>query len=58
METDGKTLDLYNSRMAIPNSVLDTDTNVTLIPGFKEGWHSARIKDICFVTERGVLVEK
>ena len=55
METDGKTLDLYNSRMAIPNSVFDMDTNVTLIPGFKEGRRSAHIKDICFLTERGVF---
>ena len=45
METDGKTLDLYNSRMAIPNSV----------PGFKEGRRSAHIKDICFLTELGVF---
>ena len=46
METDGETMDLYNSRMAIPDSVFDTDTDVTLILGFKEGRLPRRIKDI------------
>ena len=47
IETNGETMDLYNCRMAIPDSVFNTDTDVTLIPGFKEGSLPHRIKDIC-----------
>ena len=38
-------MDLFNSRMAIPDSVFDTNTDVTLIPGFKEGRLPCRIRD-------------
>ena len=39
METDDERPDFYNSRMALPDVIFDTDTDtdVTLIPGFKEG---------------------
>ena len=33
--------------MAIPDSMFNTDTDLTLIPGFKEGRLPARIKEIC-----------
>ena len=33
METDDDTSDLYDSEMAIPDTVFDTDTDVNLIPG-------------------------
>ena len=47
METDDDTSPLYNSIMAIPDLVFDTDTDVSLIPGFKEGRLPTRIKLIC-----------
>ena len=47
METDDDTIDLYNSRKAIPDPIFDTDTNVTVIPGFKEGKLPRRISNIC-----------
>ena len=33
--------------MAIPDSIFDTDTDVTLIPGFKEGRLARGIIEIC-----------
>ena len=45
MDEDGP--DFYNSKMAIPDSVFDTDTDVKSIPGFVEGKLPPRIKAIC-----------
>ena len=61
-ETDGETMDLYTYRMAIPDSVFDTDTDVTLIPDFTEGRLPHRIKDICvkyaLVFKKSLTAEK
>ena len=46
MDTDEDT-DLYDSKMAIPNSVFDADNDVTINPGFKEGRLPPCIKKIC-----------
>ena len=45
MDKDGP--DFYNSKMAIPDSVFDTDTDVNSVPGFTEGRLPPRIKAIC-----------
>ena len=47
IETDKEAIDLYNSWMAILDLIFDTDTDVTLIPGFKEGRLPRRIVSIC-----------
>ena len=47
METDEEAFDLYNSRMAIPDAIFDTDTDITLIPGFREGKLPRHIINIC-----------
>ena len=47
MKTETDTSDLYNSKMAIPDSVFDVDTDLTHIPGFKEGRLPPCIKAIC-----------
>ena len=47
MDTDEEIYNLYNSRMAIPDAIFDTDTDVTLIPGFKEGKLPNSIIKIC-----------
>ena len=47
MEVDANMGDLYDSKMAIPDSVFDTDTDESLIPGFKEGRLPPCIKAIC-----------
>ena len=47
MVTDEELPDFYNSRMAVPNAIFGTDTDVTLIPGFKEGRSRSRIRKVC-----------
>ena len=47
MEIDQDTSDLYDSKMAIPDAVFDTDTDVSLIPGYKEGKLPPSIRAIC-----------
>ena len=47
MDPDNDASDLYNSKMAIPDSVFDTDTDVNFIPGFAEGRLPPHIKAIC-----------
>ena len=47
MDMDDDTPDLYNSMMAIPDSVFDTDTDVNLNPGFNKGRLPPCIKAIC-----------
>ena len=47
MEIDDDTSELYDSKMAIPDSVFDTETDVSLIPGFKESRLPNCIKAIC-----------
>ena len=46
MEVDVDGGELYDSKMAIPDTVFDTDTDVSLIPGYKEGRLPPRIKAI------------
>ena len=46
MEVDTEGGELYDSKMAIPDAVFDTDTDVSLILGYKEGKLPASIKAI------------
>ena len=46
MDTDEDSSDLYNSKMAIPDSVFDTDMDVRSIPGLVKGELPPRIKAI------------
>ena len=46
METDDERPDFYKSRMAILDAIFDTDTAVTLIPGFKEDKHKESMYEI------------
>ena len=45
IEEDGS--NLYNSKMAIPDSVFNADTDVRSIPGLTEGKLPPRIKAVC-----------
>ena len=47
METDDERPNFYNSRMALPDAIFDTETVVTLIPGFKEGKLPDCIRKAC-----------
>ena len=47
METDDDSSDLYNSKMAIPDSIFDADTCVRSIPGLAEGKLPPRVRAIC-----------
>ena len=56
MGMEEEAFNLYNSRMAIPDAIFDTDMDVTIIPGFKEGALPRRIINIC--TEYAAVFKK